>query len=70
MDRVGNWIRRNPHLFCLHEHGHGHEHVNDEQAEALKMKTLDKFWLQAEQIIQRRQRRYLNKFSGRIREYL
>ena len=43
MDRVGNWIKRNPQYFT-HE-GHGHD---DEQAEDLKQKTLDKFWKEAE----------------------
>ena len=83
MDRVGNWLKRNPHLFCSHGHdhghghghglglGHGHGHVdNDEYQQALKQKKLDKFWLEAEKMIQKRQRIFLLRQCDSIRHYL
>jgi hypothetical protein len=47
MDRVGNWIKRNSEIFS-HD-GHGHDYHED--LDALKQKTLDKFWVEAEKMI-------------------
>jgi hypothetical protein len=66
MDKVGNWIHRNPQLFCHH----GHDYQDDEQMEAFKVKTLEKFWLEAEKLIQSNQRKYLHRDCNEIREYL